>query len=80
MSKPFNRQSVIKEFLGKIIRAIGKRKGSAAAKKVMQSPEMKKIVQKSKELADEMEISLRKKAKKDPDYWNTILKAYLAQK
>jgi hypothetical protein len=80
MSKPFNRQSVIKEFLGKIIRAIGKRKGSAAAKKVMQSPEMKKIVQKSKELADEMEISLRKKAKKDPDYWNPILKAYLAQK
>ena len=43
MSKPFNRQSVIKEFLGKIIRAIGKRKGSAAAKQIMKSPEMKKI-------------------------------------
>ena len=80
MSKPFNRQSVIKEFLGKIIRAIGKRKGSAAAKKVMQSPEMKKIVKKSKELADEMEIDLRKKAKKDPDYWGPILKSYLTQK
>ena len=33
-----------------------------------------------KELADEMEIDLRKKAKKDPDYWGPILKAYLAQK
>ena len=80
MAKPFNRQSVIKEFLGRIIKSIGKRKGSAAAKKMMKSPEMKKIVQKSKELADEMEISLRKKAKEDPDYWNPILKAYLAQK
>ena len=80
MSKSFNRQSVIKEFLGRIIKSIGKRKGAAAAKQMMNSPEMKKIVQKSRELADEMEISLRKKAKKDPGYWNPILKAYLAQK
>ena len=65
MAKPFNRQSVIKEFLGRIIKSIGKRKGAAAAKKMMNSPEMKKIVQKSRELADEMEISIRKKAKKD---------------
>ena len=35
MAKPFNRQSVIKEFLGKIIKSIGKRKGASAAKKMM---------------------------------------------
>ena len=80
MAKPFNRQSVIKEFLGRIIKSIGKRKGAAAAKQMMKSPEMKKLVQKSRELADEMEVNLRKKAKEDPEYWNPILKAYLAQK
>ena len=80
MSKPFNRQSVIKEFLGKIIRAIGKRKGSAAAKKVMQSPEMKKIVQKSKELADEFEAKLRKQAKEDPEKYQWALDNYLKNK
>ena len=80
MAKPFNRQLVIKEFLGRIIKSIGKRKGAAAAKQMMNSPEMKKIVQKSRELADEMEVNLRKKAKEDPEYWNPILKAYLAQK
>ncbi len=80
MSKTFNRRGVVKEFLGKIIRAIGKKKGANVAKQMMHSPEMKKIVKKSKELADEMEIDLRKKAKKDPDYWGPILKAYLAQK
>ncbi len=80
MSKPFNRQSVIKEFLGKIIRAIGKRKGSAAAKQIMKSPEMKKIVKKSRELADEFEMELRKKAKEDPDFYQKHLDAYLRDK
>jgi len=80
MSKPFNRQSVIKEFLGKIIRAIGKRKGSAAAKQVMKSPEMKKIVKKSRELADEFEMNMRKKAKENPEIWQPILDDYLKRK
>tara|TARA_A100001011_G_C14101637_1_gene753080 strand:+ start:713 stop:967 length:255 start_codon:yes stop_codon:yes gene_type:complete len=79
MSKPFNRQSVIKEFLGKIIKSIGKRKGAAAAKKMMNSPEMKKIVKKSIELADEFEEKLRKKAKEDPEY-QSMLDDYLKRK
>ena len=79
MAKPFNRQSVIKEFLGRIIKSIGKRKGAAAAKQMMKSPEMKKIVQKSKELADEFEAKLRKKAKEDPDY-QSMLDDYLKRK
>tara|TARA_R110002020_G_scaffold52035_1_gene146770 strand:+ start:1269 stop:1526 length:258 start_codon:yes stop_codon:yes gene_type:complete len=80
MSKPFNRQSVIKEFLGKIIRAIGKRKGSAAAKQIMKSPEMKKIVKKSIELADEFEAKLRKQAKEDPEFYQSVLDDYLKRK
>jgi len=80
MAKPFNRQSVIKEFLGRIIKSIGKRKGAAAAKQMMKSPEMKKIVQKSKELADEFEMELRKRAKENPDIYQKHLDDYLKDK
>jgi len=80
MAKPFNRQSVIKEFLGRIIKSIGKKKGSAAAKQMMKSPEMKKIVQKSRELADEFEMELRKKAKENPEIWQKHLDTYLKDK
>ena len=80
MAKPFNRQSVIKEFLGRIIKSIGKRKGSAAAKKMMNSPGMKKIVQKSRELADEFEAKLRKQAKEDPEFYQKYLDDYLKNK
>ena len=80
MAKPFNRQSVIKEFLGRIIKSIGKRNGAAAANQMMNSPEMKKIVKKSRELADEFEMKLRKKAKENPDIWQNHLDAYLKDK
>ena len=80
MAKPFNRQSVIKEFLGRIIKSIGKRKGAAAAKQIMKSPEMKKLVQKSRELADEFEVKLRKQAKEDPEKYQWALDNYLKNK
>ena len=80
MAKPFNRQSVIKEFLGRIIKSIGKRKGAAAAKQMMKSPEMKKLVQKSRELADEFEVKLRKQAKEDPEFYQSVLDDYLKRK
>ena len=63
MAKPFNRQSVIKEFLGKIIKSIGKRKGASAAKKMMKSPEMKKLASQSAKLANDIEKKLEKDAK-----------------
>ena len=62
MAKPFNRQSVIKEFLGKIVQAIGKKKGTKAAKKFLQSPEMKKLAKQSAELANDIEKKMRKDA------------------
>jgi len=80
MAKPFNRQSVIKEFLGRIIKSIGKKKGAAAAKQMMKSPEMKKIVKKSRELADEFEMELRKRAKENPDIYQKHLDDYLKDK
>ena len=77
MSKSFNRRGVVKEFLGRIVRAIGKKKGSAAAKQIMNSPEMKTLVKKSEKLADEWEAKFRERAKKDPEKWQPVLDKYL---
>jgi len=55
-------RKVVKEFLGKIIRAVGKKKGQAAAKKLLQSPEMKKLAAQSAKLANDIEKKLEKDA------------------
>ena len=57
------KQQVVKEFLSKIIGAIGDRKGKAAAQKLLQSPEMKKLAQQSAKVADDIEKKLEKDAK-----------------
>ena len=57
------KQQVVKEFLSKIIGAIGDRKGKAAAQKFLQSPEMKKLAQQSAKVADDIEKKLEKDAK-----------------
>ena len=62
MAKPFNRQSVIKEFLGRIVKSIGRKKGAAAAKQMMKSPEMKKLAKQSAELANDIEKQMKKDA------------------
>ena len=80
MSKQFNRRGVVKEFLGRIVKSIGRKKGSAAAKQMMKSPEIKKLVQKSKDLADEFEMKMRQKAKENPEVWQSILDDYLKDK
>ena len=74
MAKPFNRQSVIKEFLGKIVRAIGRKKGKKAAKKFLQSPEMKKLAKQSAELSKDID----KRLKKDAEAGDTTAQDVLA--
>ena len=56
------------------------KKGSAAAKQIMNSPEMKNIVKQSEKLADEFEVKLRKKAKEDPENYQWSLDSYLKSK
>ena len=55
-------RKVVKEFLGKIIRAVGKKKGQADAKKLLQSPEIKKLAEQSAKLANDIEKKLEKDA------------------
>ena len=56
------KRQVVKEFLGKIVQAIGKKKGTKAAKKFLQSPEMKKLAKQSAELANDIEKQMKKDA------------------
>tara|TARA_R100000329_G_scaffold15754_1_gene16279 strand:- start:379 stop:609 length:231 start_codon:yes stop_codon:yes gene_type:complete len=57
------KRQVVKEFLGKIVKAIGNRKGQAAAKQFLKSPEMKKLASQSAKLANDIEKKLEKDAK-----------------
>ena len=54
------KRQVVKEFLGKIVRAIGRKKGKKAAKKFLQSPEMKKLAKQSAELSKDIDKRLKK--------------------
>ena len=67
------KRQVVKEFLGSIVKAIGKKKGRKAAKKFLQSPEMKKLAKQSAEIATDIE----KKMKKDADAGDSTAKDVL---
>ena len=56
-------RQVVKEFLGGIVKAIGRRKGKAAAKKFLNSPGMKKLAKQSSELSNDIRKDLKSKAK-----------------
>ena len=57
-------RKVVKEFLGGIVKAIGRRKGKAVAKKFLNSPGMKKLAKQSAELSNNIRKDLKSKAKK----------------
>ena len=68
------KRQVVKEFLGKIIRAIGRKKGKKAAKKFLQSPEMKKLAKQRAELSKDID----KRLKKDAEAGDTTAQDVLA--
>tara|TARA_B100001564_G_scaffold211506_1_gene177958 strand:- start:310 stop:543 length:234 start_codon:yes stop_codon:yes gene_type:complete len=56
-------RQVVKEFLGAIIKAIGKKKGKSVARKFLNSPGMKKLAKQSSELSNDIRKDLKSKAK-----------------
>jgi hypothetical protein len=66
-------KEIVKEFLGKIIRAVGKKKGQAAAKQLLQSPEMKKLAAQSAKIANDVRNDMEKKAAGGDDVANATL-------
>ena len=66
-------RQVVKEFLGGIVKAIGRKKGKSVAKKFLNSPGMKKLAKQSAEIATDIE----KKMKKDADAGDSTAKDVL---
>ena len=55
-------RKVVKEFLGALMNKVAARKGQQAAKKILKSPEVKKLAAQAQKIGDEINKELRKKA------------------
>ena len=62
------KRQVVKEFLGGIVKAIGRKKGKNAAKAWLNSPTMKKLAKQSDDLAKAIEKDMEKEKKQDPEF------------
>ena len=62
------KRQVVKEFLGSIVKAIGKKKGKNAAKAWLNSPTMKKLAKQQDALARAAEKDMERQKKEDPEF------------
>jgi|TARA_B100000959_G_scaffold16708_1_gene16275 hypothetical protein len=68
----YKNETVLKEFVGRFIRALAKRKGKQVARVLSADPEIKKMVKKSTDLEKDMKAYLKKKRKEDPAYQTSL--------
>ena len=64
----YKNETILKEFIGKFLRALASRKGKQVAKVLAKDPEMKKMLKKSNDLEKDLVDYFKKKRKSDPDY------------
>ena len=64
----YKNESVLKEFLGSLFRALGSRKANQVTTKLSKDPEMKKILKALDAKGIEADDSIAKKRKEDPEY------------
>ena len=64
----YKNESVLKEFLGSLFRALGSRKANQVTKKLSKDPEMKKILKSLDAKRKEAEAIIAKKRQEDPEY------------
>ena len=77
----YKNESVLNEFIGTLIKAIGKKAGAAGQqrlmKKLAKDPEMKQVMIRVKNQQDDWDKLLAKKRKEDPKYDKRLKKAGL---
>jgi len=73
----YKNESVLKEFLSSLIKAMAGRKAKKIKKQLAKDPEMKKVMAKIKKNDDEWNRLVAKKRKKDPEYDTALKKAGL---
>ena len=71
----YKNESVLKEFIGSLFRALGSRKGKQITKKLSQDPEMKKLLTTLDAKRKEVDDKIAKKRKEDPEY-DKFMKQY----
>ena len=64
----YKNETILKEFIGKFLRALASRKGKQVAKVLAKDPEMKKMLKKSNDLEKDLEDYFKKKRKDDPAF------------
>ena len=71
----YKNESVLKEFISSLFRALGSRKGKQITKKLSQDPEMKKLLTTLDAKRKEVDDEIAKKRKEDPEY-DKFMKQY----
>jgi|TARA_B100001964_G_C13875679_1_gene440699 hypothetical protein len=64
----YKNETVLKEFVGRFLKALAKRKGKQVAKVLAKDPAMKKMLKKSNDLEKDLEDYFKKKRKDDPAF------------
>ena len=71
----YKNESVLKEFIGSLFRALGGRKSKQITKKLSQDPEMKKLLTTLDAKRKAVDDKIAKKRKEDPEY-DKFMKQY----
>ena len=64
----YKNETVLKEFVGRFLKALAKRKGKQVAKVLAADPKVRAIVKKGDALADDLIKHIEKNKKEDPEY------------
>ena len=71
----YKNESVLKEFISSLFKALGSRKGKQIKKKLAQDPEMKKLMVSLDTKRKAVDAKIAKKRKEDPEY-DKFMKQY----
>ena len=64
----YKNESVLKEFISSLFKALGSRKGKQIQKQLRKDPEMRKVMDRGDKANKDAEAEMTKKRKKDPEY------------
>jgi DNA topoisomerase VI subunit B len=64
----YKNESVLKEFLGKLFKALGSNKAKQIRKQLEADPEMKQIIKRMDQRNRDLDKKIAKKRKADPEY------------
>ena len=64
----YKNENVLKEFVGRFLKALAKRKGKQVAKVLAADPKVRSIIKKGDDLANDLIKHIKQQRKNDPEY------------